>query len=408
MLFLYSLLYYIAIVFVLPYHYLRRPSELRRRWLRERLGYVPKRTGGNDRPLFWIHAVSVGEAIAARPLIREISKDADIVITTVTDTGQKVVRDFVEDRASVFYAPFDTIGAVKRFIQRQRPKLLLIMETELWPNLVTIARKYSLSVMIVNGRISEHSFRGYRKIRFFMKTILEKIDLFCMQTKTDAERIINIGAPRERTCHVGNMKFEVEPPDEIPQWCQKLSKPVIVAGSTHEGEEEIIINAFRKIKNDYPEATLVLAPRHPERFPLVEALLKREEINYGKRSEDDTSGRDIVILDTIGELASVYGAADICIIGGSFVPKGGHNLFEPAFWQKPIITGPYMDNFPLSEEFFQADAALLSEPQELETRIKELLRDVSRAETVGKKARQLYDANRGALKRTVELLKRLV
>jgi len=408
---MYSLFYASSLPLVLPVHLLKRPSHLRGRWLKERLGFVPERphhgkTGG--RPLIWIHAVSVGEAVAARPLIERLRKGADIVVSTVTDTGRKVVRDFISAEEGCVYVPLDIPFAIRKAAGRIRPDILVIMETELWPNLIRVVRSKGIPVLIANGRISDASFSGYRRIGFFVRDMLRMVDRFCMQTERDAERITALGAPEKRVQVTGNLKFDITPPADVPAWCKGLCRPVIVAGSTHEGEEEIILNAFNSIKGDFPEATLIVAPRHPERFSEVERLLSGKGSAFVRRSRGSVRGRDVILLDTIGELASVYGCADICIIGGSLVPKGGHNLFEPASWAKPVVCGPYMENFPLAREFLNDGAAAEAGVDNVDKVLKDILSDAVRAREMGRRAKELYFKNAGAVLKTLEVINRLL
>jgi len=407
----YTLLYIFSLTLVLPVHLLKRPSHLRGRWLRERFGFVPSgltRKGGRKRPVVWIHAVSVGEAMAARPLIERLRGGADIIVSTVTDTGQKVVRDFIAEDEACIYVPFDKPSAIKRTSARIRPDMLVIMETELWPNLLKTIKSEGIPVLIVNGRISDGSFSGYRKILFFMKGMLGMVDFFCMQTLRDAEKIMALGAPEEKVLVTGNLKFDITPPADIPAWCKKLGSPVIVAGSTHEGEEEIILDAFDAIKRKFSGATLVIAPRHPERFGEVEKLLRERGAGFAKKSGGAVRGKEIVLLDTIGELSSVYGCADVCIIGGSLIPRGGHNLFEPAYWAKPVVCGPHMENFPLAREFFREGAAVEAGAEDIDRVVEDILSDAVRAEEMGRRAKDLYIKNSGAVLKTLEVIGRLL
>jgi 3-deoxy-D-manno-octulosonic-acid transferase len=407
LLMVYNLLYIFSLTLVLPVHLLKRPSHLRGRWLKERFGFVPlrlTRKGDGKRPAIWIHAVSVGEAIAARPLIERLRARADIIVSTVTDTGQKVVRDFITDDEACIYVPFDTPSAIKKTTGRIRPDMLVIMETELWPNLLKTIKSEGIPILIVNGRISDGSFSGYRKIGFFMKGMLGMVDFFCMQTIRDAEKIMALGAPEEKVRVTGNLKFDITPPADIPAWCKELSRPVIVAGSTHEGEEEIILHAFDGIKRSFSGATLVIAPRHPERFAEVERLLRERGSGFAKKSDGFVRGKDVVLLDTIGELSSVYGCADVCIIGGSLIPKGGHNLFEPAYWAKPVVCGPHMENFPLAREFFKQGAAVEAGAEDIDRVLQDILSDPVRAKDMGRRAKDLYFKNSGALLKTLEVI----
>ncbi|NOZ25681.1 MAG: 3-deoxy-D-manno-octulosonic acid transferase [Nitrospirae bacterium] len=407
----YTLCYVSGLTLLMPVQLMKRPKRLRGRWLRERFGLVPHGPGRGDagkRPLIWIHAVSVGEAMAARPLMERLRSRADVVVSTVTDTGQKVVRDFMTSGEACIYVPFDIPTAVGKTLSRLRPDMLVIMETELWPNLIRTVSAEGIPVLIANGRISDASFSGYARIRFFVRDMLGMVDSFCMQTERDAERIIALGAPEKRVRVTGNLKFDITPPADLPRWCKDLGRPVIVAGSTHEGEEEMILEAFKSIKGVFKEATLVVAPRHPERFPEVENLLREGGASFARRSEGGGCGKDVVLLDTIGELASVYGCADVCIIGGSLVPKGGHNLFEAASWAKPVVCGPYMENFPLAREFLSGGAAVEAAPGSIGEVLLELLSDAARAGEIGRRARELYFRNSGAVLKTVDEIERLL
>jgi|Deesub1362B_J571_1020462.scaffolds.fasta_scaffold00011_81 3-deoxy-D-manno-octulosonic-acid transferase len=407
---LYNLLFFIILPFILPYYYFRKPAEIRKRWLKERFGFInSNRTKENPpKERIWLHAVSVGEAIAARPLMSLLLKETELFVTTVTDTGQKVAREFLKDKAEVLFAPFDLSFSVKRFISTIKPNLIIIMETELWPNLFYIASQKGIPIVVVNGRISESSFRGYKRIGFFMRGMLSKGTLYCMQTDIDAKRLISIGAPKKKVKITGNLKMDVRPSDKVPGWCKHLRRPVIVAGSTHKGEEDIILETFKRLKEDFPEATLILAPRHPERFQEVERLLKDSKLRFSKKTEGVRTDSSVVLLDTIGELTSVYGSADVCIIGGSFIPHGGHNLFEAASWAKPIICGPSMENFPLAEEFFRSRAAIKTDARNLYRVLLKILKDRRLSTEMSKKALMLFREHQGAVTKTYGLLMKIL
>ncbi len=406
---LYTLVYSIALCLFLPGELLKRPSELRKRWLKERLGFIKIHPKAEKRRV-WVHAVSVGESIAARPVIKRLREipNLEIFTTTITDTGQKVMREFLRKGENISYAPFDTTAAIKRFIDRLDPDLLIIMETEIWPNLIRIASNRGVKICLINGRVSESSYRGYRKIGFFMKDVLSRFQYLCMQTDEDRKRIVDIGADVTRTRVSGNLKFDVPRPDRPPEWISMLSRPVIVAGSTHEGEDEIVIEAFRTVKKRFTGATLVLAPRHPERFNAVADLIKKRGFKLGRRSKQEFRDIDILLLDSIGELAAVYGGAEVAIMGGSFVDRGGHNLFEPASWGVPVLCGRFMYNFPLSEEFFKAGAALKTTPEGLADKLTEILADQKIREAMGDRAVSLYKRHTGGVDRTMEVIDKLL
>lgn len=437
---LYSLLYSAALLLLLPFEYFKRPRELRGRWLRERMGSAGAASEGLDSKPVWIHAVSVGEVIAAAPFIaglKERHPSLPVVLSTVTDTGQKVAREKLAGAAEVFYLPFDLVFIVRRAMRRLRPALFVAIETELWPNIFRTCKKEGVPVLVLNGRLSEKSFRGYRKIRFFISRVLSRVDLFCMQEKVYQERIKALGVEEDRVRVTGNFKFDIKPSGTLPEWAGSLGSPVVVAGSTHEGEEELIISVFSELNQDFPGLNLVLAPRHPERFGRVETLVKERGLPCVRRSalargsqliahrsegnfsysqpsamshELSAVGRrlsgTVFLLDTIGELASAYGVADVAIIGGSFVERGGHNPLEPAFWGKPVVCGPHMENFPFIADFYGEKGAIETDAERLSHVLKELIRSPQRRKAWGEKARSLYNDKVGAVARSVEVLER--
>ncbi len=410
MYFLYSILYFFALIAFLPRELLRRPPALRKRWFKERSGFISMPETSEDSRTVWIHAVSVGEAIAARPLIKKLREmeNTKIVVTTVTDTGQKIMKSFLREEEALFYAPFDLPVPLRRFLKRAKPELLIIMETEIWPNLLRLAKNRGVPVCLVNGRISHSSYRGYKRISFFMKSVLKRFDLLMMQTKEDAKRILDIGADREKTVVLGNLKFDVPLPEKIPQWMDYLKGQIIVAGSTHEGEDEIVLEAFRKVKSLIQDVLLVIAPRHPERFSAVSELVEKSGFRMGLRSKEQFEDIDVLVLDTIGELSSVYGGAHVAVICGSFSDSGGHNLFEPAAWGVPIVCGPHMENFPMAEEFFRTGAAVSISAERLDSAILKILTDHNYAESIGKRAKEIYDSYKGVIDRTMKNIKKLL
>src|SRR4030066_1124028 len=312
MYFLYSLLYIIVLLFILPFQYLKRPKKLRKRWLREKFGFFdpsvsPLIKGGIKGGLggiIWIHAVSVGEVMAAIPLLKKLREkypSKSLMLSTITGTGQKVARERVPEGTMVFYLPFDIPIILKKVFERMRPELLITIETELWPNLFRISRQYGIPVVLLNGRISEKSFKGYKKASFFMKEVLSNVDLFCMQSEMDAERISSIGVNDGRIKVLGNFKFDIKPPSKIPEWSEGMKGPVLIAGSTHEGEEEFLISVYMKLKKDFTDLNFILAPRHPERFKDVEDLLRSKGLSFIKRSALSTSNPPLPPLVKGGE-----------------------------------------------------------------------------------------------------------
>jgi 3-deoxy-D-manno-octulosonic-acid transferase len=413
MFFLYSFLYTIAIIFLLPYEYLKRPKEIRKRWLKEKCGYFNAFSGPHSSSLIWVHAVSVGEVMAALPLIKKLRErypSKQIVLSTITDTGQKVAREQVSAGTAVVYLPFDIPFILKNVLMQRKSDVLLIIETELWPNLCRVFKENRVPVMLMNGRISEKSFGGYKKLSFFMRKALSYIDVFCMQSADYAERIRLLGVESSRIAIAGNFKFDTRPPAEMPAWTKKIRGPVIVAGSTHDGEEELLASVYVSLLKDIPDLNLVIAPRHPERFGHVAELLRSKKYPFIKRSGIATqSGLDtlqgtIILLDTVGELSAVYGIGDIAVIGKSFRGYGGQNPLEPAYWGKPIICGPHMENFPVTKDFHNAGAVLIVEEGNLYAELSSLLRSPEKAQEIGAKALVLYRKNEGAVERAMKII----
>ncbi len=410
---IYTLIYILALIFLFPFEYLKRPVNIRKRWVRERTG-IFSNSFNDKNPSVWIHAVSVGEVISTVTFVRQLKEsypDIDIIVSTVTDTGQKVAKDRLTDIARIIYMPFDMPIFIKRTLDYFKPSLMIIMETEIWPNIIREFKKRGIPVVLVNGRISEKSFKGYKKLGFFMREVMQNIDKFCMQNEIYAERIRNLGAVTEKVKVTGNFKFDIKPPAEPPEWTKLLNGRVIVAGSTHNPEEDIITSTYMRLNVDFPELILILAPRHPERFKVVEELLKKKDLKYFKRSDLSPNsplltGSVVVILDVIGELASVYGVCDIALIGGSFIKHGGQNPLEPAYWSKAIVCGRSMENFPFIEEFYQGNAALKTDEVNLYSSIYELLQSPERLLDMGRKAKRLYEKNAGATNRVLDVMKK--
>lgn len=406
---LYSFLYAVAIAVLFFPQYFKRSRQARKKWLSEKLGYLSPMNS-----TIWVHAVSVGEVNASVPLLKRLRAaypHIPIVLSTITETGQKVARERVPEGTRIIYLPFDMEFILKRCYDRLRPKILIVMETELWPNLFRVLSAKGVPVIVLNGRISESSFRGYRKISFFMKKVFADVRFFGLQYDIDADRLRKIGAEEKKISVLGNFKFDITSPGEIPAWARLLQGPVLIAGSTHRGEEEIIISAFRENVARFPGIKLVIAPRHPERFKDVEALLRASGIPFIKRSDlivhdssDNNSESGIVLLDSVGELAAVYGIADVVIIGKSFTGFGGQNPLEAAFWGKPIICGPHMENFPFITDFYKEGAAFATEKEMLGRKIGELLDAPGQARAAGEKAKELCMDNSGAVDRAMSVV----
>ena len=406
----YSLLYAIVLAFLFIPQYLKRPPELRGRWLREKLGNIGYSPAG-DRPI-WVHAVSVGEVSASILLLKKIRAaypGKRIILSTITDTGQKIAGAKAPAGTQVVYLPFDLLFILRRCIVRTDPCMMIIIETELWPNLFRACSSQGIPILLLNGRISGKSGRGYRRISFFMKEALRNISAFGMQGDIDAERLLAMGADQGKMKVLGNFKFDMDAPGSIPEWALAIRGPVIVAGSTFNGEEELIVSAWKENLAKFPSLTLILAPRHPERFKDVEGMLAANRAPYVKRSsltgpvEHRENG--VILLDSIGELTVIYGVADIAIMGKSFRGTGGQNPLEPAYWGKAIICGPHMENFPFIRDFYAGDAAFEVEEAGLAKKIRELLVSPEKAKAAGEKARELYLRNSGAVDRAMGIIR---
>ncbi|GAB4483395.1 MAG: 3-deoxy-D-manno-octulosonic acid transferase [Thermodesulfovibrionales bacterium] len=406
---LYSALARLVFSLLLLPECLRRPRRIRRRWLREKLGAFPEL-----RSSVWVHAVSVGEVNAALPFLkklRSLHPGLPIVLSTVTDTGQKVAAENAPEGTHVVYLPFDIPSVLERAVRRIRPRAVIVIETEIWPNLFRTSARRGVPVFVLNGRISERSARGYRRIAFFMRQVLAQATLFGMQSAADADRIRACGAPEEKVRVTGNFKFDLDISGEAAAWAEKIPGPVVVAGSTHRGEEKLVLSAYQENLRHFPTLKLIIAPRHPERFAEAEEILKASGLAYRKRTEIDGSSASglpahcVILLDTVGELSALYRFADIAVIGKSLLGFGGQNPLEPAFWGKPIICGPHMENFPFISDFLREGAAFEADGHTLAKKIKSLLIDPAKAAEAGRRARELFLKNAGAVDRAVEIVR---
>jgi len=387
--------------------------------LRQRLGRgfpLP----GNARSC-WIHAVSVGEATAAVSLvagIRERWPSLKIILSTVTPTGARVVRDRLGDRVTHCYFPLDLPGPVRRAIRAVAPAFFIALETELWPNFFRELSRQGIPSMIANGRISDRSFRRYRRIPVVLRRLLRQITVFAMQSQEDARRVIALGAPPERVVVTGNLKAE---PLREEAGAEKLwerlmglrgEELVWVAGSTHRGEEELILDAFVQLRARYPSLALVLAPRDPGRVPEVERLLRDRNLIGVRRTSlpANQARRDVILLDTLGELAQLYGLAHVVFVGGSLIPWGGHNMLEPALRRKPVVFGPHNMNFRESAEVLLRSGAAVQvrDRHELGEALQRLLGDPELRSRMGDKGFEAVWARQGAVAETLELIQRFL
>jgi 3-deoxy-D-manno-octulosonic-acid transferase len=387
--------------------------------LAQRMGHLPISFNLDGDESIWIHAVSVGEVLTARALIDELRArypQLKLFVSTTTLTGQQVARTRLQNVDAVFFFPFDVPLFVNRTLGLVRPRLFIMMETEIWPNLLRACRTRGVKTMLVNGRISSRSFPRYRLARRFFRGVLGDVDRFCMQSDESARRVIDIGADPKRVVVTGSLKFDsLESPamatgrgaSRVLRYFRvPASRLVFVAASTLKGEEAPVLAAFAALRRAHPSALLIMAPRKPERFAEAEALARAEGLRVVRRTElavDAEPRADVVILDTIGELAHLFQVATLVFVGGSLVDQGGHNILEPAVHGKPIVFGAHMENFAeIAETFLQQQAAVqvMSGP-ELTTVVQRLASDPVERARLGAAARALVEANRGAKARTL-------
>jgi 3-deoxy-D-manno-octulosonic-acid transferase len=364
--------------------------------------------------------VSVGEVLAISGLATELKKRFSqhrVVISTTTDTGQKLARTRF-DEENVFYFPLDFAFAIRPYLRLLQPKLVVIAETEFWPNFLRLAHASGARIAVVNGRISDRSWPGYRRFRRLLTGVLQRVDLFLTQTAEDARRLVEIGAPPELVRATGNLKFDVPAPAAPPiiaslraAFQQAQTGPVIVCGSTVEGEEPLLLQAFINILASHPRAVMVLAPRHPERFGEVAELLNQLGIRFWCRSlwGGDPILGGVLLIDTIGELAALYALADVACVGGSLVPRGGHNIIEPALHGVPILVGNHTENFRDIVSLFQSrDAVRVVGPAELPLVLMDLISNPAERAELGRRAAETIRAQMGATQRTMQALETLL
>lgn len=349
-----------------------RAPDYRRR-LAERLGLFNAELPPGRSESIWIHAVSLGETLAARPLIEALldqRPDCLVIVTTTTPTGSEQVRRLFGDRVFHVYAPWDTSGAVRRFLAKLRPELLVLIETELWPNMLHWCARSQCKVLLANARLSARSAAGYARIGNLTQQMLECVDCIAAQSGADASRFIELGARESNTHVIGSLKFDVQLSDEQRDEANRLktlllsNRRALIVASTHRGEDQLALEVFRDLREKFPELTLLLAPRHPERFDEVARLIESFQPDWTmrRRSEDadGTPGFDVLLIDTLGELLLLFGVTDLAVIGGSFVEHGGHNPLEAAVWGVPTLVGPHMFNFAEVSQRLESDGGLVT------------------------------------------------
>ena len=441
---LYSLLTAAGVLLLSPYFLLRRLIR------GKDLSNVPERLGwkfpaelsragahGLRQKSIWVHAVSVGEVLAVLPLARQLKQEYSrhrLVVSTTTATGQKVARERMTFADAIFYFPLDWRGPVRRALAATRARVVIIVETEIWPNFLHECRRAGMAVIFVNGRLSERSHQGFRRallfsggaLSGFLKRILRDATLFLMQSEADARRLVALGAPTERVVVTGNLKYDFAEPGEnrVSAWVERelangTRGPILIAGSVVADEEEAVLGAFADVEREYPRALLILAPRKPEQFERAASIVSQAGRKLIRRSKIQLNGSGVAglsepgsvfLLDSLGELASLYRLADVVFVGGSLVPSGGHNILEPAAFSKVPVYGPSMENFrSMAAEFLSAKASIeVKSSEELSVAWRGLLGDPTRAAAMGERARDLAYRNRGATAAVLAHIERVI
>lgn len=419
---IYDLIYLILAIFYLPRRFFKGKSL---EGITERLGIYPREIVQQikNNKTIWLHCVSVGEVLSSAPLLNAIRKEFPqykLVLSTTTITGHSLAKKILEAQDLLIYFPFDLSMAVKRAISILNPALFIMMEKEFWPNLINRLNKSHIPIMVINGRLSSKSLAKYSRVKFFWRGIFTKISLFCMQTTADASRVAELGINQGKIKITGNLKFDASAAAEISREVQEkyrkslvLSKSLLVAGSTHKGEEEILIKIYRQLRLEEKGWILLIAPRHLERVEEVGQVATKYGFN-GLRISNLNGIKNIVssiyILDIIGELRIFYSLADLVFVGGSLVPFGGHNLIEPAYFFKPIIFGKHVFNFQeIADELIAGEAGIMVDSgEELKEKFATLTSDAKERAVIGINAQKVIMANLGATKRNIQEIKNIL
>ncbi|MFG1488077.1 lipid IV(A) 3-deoxy-D-manno-octulosonic acid transferase [Oceanospirillum sp. HFRX-1_2] len=373
----------------------------------ERLGYTPSLP---IKPVIWLHAASVGEVIAATPLIHRLQQQFDqhlLVVTTMTATGARQARKALKGKGTQLMIPLDLPWFANRFLDNLKPEVAIVMETEIWPNLIHGCHQREIPVVFANGRLSEKSMLSYQKFKETTEEVLADIYAVAAKSKEDAQRFIELGAPRNKVSVTGSIKFDINPAPELLEQGQALKeslfaeRPVWVAGSTHAGEDERLLEAHKLLLQEHSDAVLILVPRHPQRFDDVAGLIESQELNFKRRSRDEgfEDSDQVLLADTMGELMLMYAASDIAFVAGSLMPIGGHNLLEPASLGKPVLSGGHLFNFADVAETFDQHSALIrcSDPADIFAQLRPLIELPDLRRELGEKALAVVKSNRGAL-----------
>lgn len=415
--FLYSLLFTLCLPFILGrllYRAWRAPAYARR-WS-ERFAL-----GGELRPDgIWVHAVSVGESIAAAPMVRELlarHPGLAVTVTCMTPTGSEQIRKLFGDKVGHAYLPYDLPWLQRRLIRRLRPRIAIIMETELWPNMVAECKRAGVPVVLANGRLSERSARGYQRVSGLVRPMFAALDWLAVQSGPEAERFVALGARQDALTVTGSIKFDLKPSAAVLEGAARWrgqwgTRPVWIAASTHAGEDETVLQAHRELLQTYPEALLILVPRHPERFDGVARLVEQAGLSLVRRSAGvpPTMADQVLLGDSMGELMQFYACADAAFVGGSLIPGGGHNYLEPAALGLPVLSGPHRFNFLEISDLLEGAGALveIADAGSMAGQVDQWLGDPASARAAGAAGQAVVKANQGALERLLEGIGRLL
>lgn len=414
---LYSFLFYLALPFLLFRLWWRglKAPAYRKRWL-ERLGLNYAKAENTKQPI-WIHAVSVGETLAIVPLVKLLQArhpDIPIVMTTMTPTGAERVEVTFGEGVTHYYCPYDIPCAIQRFLTHLNPRGCVIVETELWPNLINACSKRNIPVLVANARLSERSAKGYARFGLMAEQMLQQIECIAVQNSIDGERFLNLGVPPSSLEVTGSIKFDVKVPEGEERLAFALrelwgqSRPVLIGASTHEGEETALLQAYQGLLACYPELLLVVVPRHPERFDHVAELIKQQNFKLARRSlgQQPNQATQVYLGDTMGELMKLLAAADIAFVGGSLIERGGHNPLEPAVLRKPVLMGPHFYNFQLICDSLSSAGALtvISTADKLAVEVKRLLNNPESMAKQGQAGYRFVQDNQGALEKLYALV----
>jgi len=390
------------------------------RWA-ERFGFLPEDVKAVGEYDLWIHAVSVGEARAATPLVNRIlneQPDCRILLTTTTPTGSAMVKMMLHDKVSHCYFPYDLYWSMNRFVRAINARTVLIMETEIWPNMIRAVKSTGSTLIYTNVRLSERSYLGYAKLPKFVKQTLDYVDHFAVQGKADSKHLTLLGVEKDKISETGSIKFDVYVPPSLRESAEVMRRQlgqdrlIWIAGSTREGEEAKILSAYKHLKKNFPSLLLVLVPRHPERFDYIARKVQRRGLVCARRTEghaEISADVDVYLGDTMGELSLMYACSDVAFVGGSLVPLGGQNILEPCALGVPVVFGPHMFNFPDISQWTIKEGAgkMVQDTQELQHVVEHWLANPSLRDEIGNKGLRFIQAHRGALEKNYELVERL-